>query len=700
MATMNKLRSSMPTIIWILILAFVALIVFEWGMSYNGGSLFNQMGDLGTVNGEKIDRELYSTTINNYTTNYRQREGKDPDAGTTQAIEDQAWNDLVNLILIRQATRDLGLTVTTQEIYDWVTGDNPPPFLRQYFTDENGMFNRQALQEAIGNPQNSENWRQLDEPLRSQRLNDRYLNLVSAFAVISPAEVNAKVIGDNSRAEASYLFFNSALIADSLVTVTESDIKDFYEKNKEEFKKEETRKIRYTVFKMLPSREDSANIAAEVDRIQRDFMINTNDSAFVTRYSDAPYTSGWVSRGDMADSRNVLFDAAPGTVTTLQEPDGYHILKVQEKRLAEKPKFRARHILYKGTSKEEIADAMKKAADLKKKIAADRRPLETVFSEYARTESQDGSAPNGGDLGWFSEGAMVKPFEEAVQKARLNTLVGPVETQFGAHLILVTAKDQTEIRVADVFRPIKPQGKTVRAIQTFAEDFAFMAGEEGFEKEAETRKLEFADSPLIERRSVIPGLDYSSQLSSWMFRADKDDISEVITIGDNLVVAKLTEISPAGYQELDEQLSQSLRARVLREKKLEFVYNQATEVREGLTTDLAAATTRDPKLVVATTNEFTLNGIPSGVGRDGAFNGAAFGLKEGQISGAIRGERGAYIIRLNKLTPADPANLEGQQKRVADQLKNQRRNELSNGWSEALKKQADIKDSRADALGL
>lgn len=700
MAIMNQMRSKLHVVIWSLIIAFLALIVFEWGMSYNGGSLFNQMGDLGSVNGEKVDRELYSTTITNYTTNYRQREGKDPDAGTTQAIEDQAWNDLVNIILVRQATKELGLKVTTQEIYDWVTGDNPPPFLRQYFTDENGMFNRQALQEAISNPGNSENWRQLDEPLRNQRLNERYLSLVSSFAVISQAEVNAKVIGDNSRAEASYLFFNSSQVSDSLVTVTDSDIADFYEKNKEEFKKEETRKIRYTIFKMLPSREDSATIASDVERIQRDFMVNTNDSAFVTRYSDAPYTSGWVSRGDMAESRNQLFDATPGSVTTILEADGYHILKVQEKRQAEKPKYRASHILYKGTTKEEIAAAMKKAADLKKKIAADRRPLQTVFSEFARTESQDGSAPNGGDLGWFGEGAMVKPFEEAVMKARLNTVVGPVETQFGAHLIMVTGKDQTEIRVADVFRPIRPLSKTVRAIQTFAEDFAFMAGEDGFEKEAETRKLDFTDSPLIERRSVIPGLDYSSQLSSWMFRADKDEISEVITIGDNLIVAKLTEISPAGYQELDEQLSQSLKARVLREKKLDYVVNQATEVRKGLTNDLAAATAKDPKLVVATTNEFTLNGIPSGVGRDGAFNGATFGLKEGQISEVIRGERGAYIIRLNKLTPADPANLENQQKRVADQLKNQRRNELSNGWAEALKKQAEIKDSRADALGL
>jgi peptidyl-prolyl cis-trans isomerase C len=60
------------------------------------------------------------------------------------------------------------------------------------------------------------------------------------------------------------------------------------------------------------------------------------------------------------------------------------------------------------------------------------------FAEVAKTNSTDGSAAGGGDLGWFGLGAMVKPFEDAVVAAKLGEVAGPIQTQFGWHLILVT----------------------------------------------------------------------------------------------------------------------------------------------------------------------------------------------------------------------------------------------------------------------
>lgn len=60
------------------------------------------------------------------------------------------------------------------------------------------------------------------------------------------------------------------------------------------------------------------------------------------------------------------------------------------------------------------------------------------FAEVAKANSTDGSAANGGDLGWFGTGAMVKPFEDAVVAAPVGKVVGPVKTDFGWHLILVS----------------------------------------------------------------------------------------------------------------------------------------------------------------------------------------------------------------------------------------------------------------------
>jgi peptidyl-prolyl cis-trans isomerase C len=60
------------------------------------------------------------------------------------------------------------------------------------------------------------------------------------------------------------------------------------------------------------------------------------------------------------------------------------------------------------------------------------------FADVAKKNSQCPSKAQGGDLGWFGHGQMVKPFEDAAFGAALNAVVGPVQTQFGYHLIMVT----------------------------------------------------------------------------------------------------------------------------------------------------------------------------------------------------------------------------------------------------------------------
>ena len=74
-----------------------------------------------------------------------------------------------------------------------------------------------------------------------------------------------------------------------------------------------------------------------------------------------------------------------------------------------------------------------------------------AFAEVAKTNSADGSAASGGDLGWFGTGAMVKPFEDAVLAAKVGEVAGPIETDFGWHLILVTeTRNSAAPALADV----------------------------------------------------------------------------------------------------------------------------------------------------------------------------------------------------------------------------------------------------------
>ncbi|MBN8704842.1 MAG: SurA N-terminal domain-containing protein [Bacteroidetes bacterium] len=702
MAVLNRMRDHMALVLWFLVFAFIMLIVFEWGMSYSGGSIFSGSMDAGTVDGKTISREDYSMAIKNLTEQYRQRNNQEPDAYVDQLIQDEAWKQLVQRQLLDEAIERVGIKVTDEELATWVSSDNPPQFIRQQFTNEQGQFDKARLKEAMSNPQNKEVWRQIDQMLREQRVAERYQNLMSQYLVVSPMEVKYKFIGDNSRASVNYIQFNPATIVDSTVVVSDDEIEAAYDKAKEEFKKKETRKVKYVVFSTLPSKEDSLNALKDAEKMTIDFKVNTNDSAFVTRFSEKPYSSAFVSRGELSDARDIIFDMAAGSVIQVKDVDGYYIMKAVEFKKGEDPRFHARHILVKpsgGTVADTLA-ALEKIKNYKAEIQKSKLPLEQAFIEHARMFSSDGSAPKGGDLGWFKTGQMVKPFEDAVKSGKPGTLVGPVKTQFGYHLIYVIGKDDRQVKVAEVYKSISASGKTQRLVQQNAEDFAYLATEDGFETEAETRKIQIQESPEVEKKTALPGLDFNANLSAWMFRAKVGDISEVFNLTDKIVVAKLEAISPEGFQPLDDQLKASLKSRVIKDKKMDLLLEEANQVAQKIGNNLEAGVSIKPEYAVKTAQDFTLNGVAAGVGRDNSFNGVTFSLSEGAVSKPFKGERAVYILKVVQKTEADLTKLEADAVRIASQLESTKKNELVNGWLEGAKDKAKVEDNRDNVPGL
>jgi peptidyl-prolyl cis-trans isomerase C len=110
------------------------------------------------------------------------------------------------------------------------------------------------------------------------------------------------------------------------------------------------------------------------------------------------------------------------------------------KDLAPSTEYHAAHIL---------VDSEEKAKTLLKEIQDGAK-----FADVAKANSLDSSSANGGDLGWFGTGVMVKPFEEAVLGAKVGEVVGPVKSDFGWHLILVT---ETRDKAAPPLEEVKPQ---------------------------------------------------------------------------------------------------------------------------------------------------------------------------------------------------------------------------------------------------
>ena len=151
MAIMTRMRDNMPVILIGLVVVFIITIVFEWGMDYLGMSRTSDT--IGVIDGKKIKYQEFSELVRQQSEQYKQQSKQEPDENTLRQIREQVWNNLVTQTLLNRETKKAGITVTDQEIIDWVRGENPPEFLVQQFRDSTGQFRRDAYENALNDPQ-------------------------------------------------------------------------------------------------------------------------------------------------------------------------------------------------------------------------------------------------------------------------------------------------------------------------------------------------------------------------------------------------------------------------------------------------------------------------------------------------------------------------------------------------------------------
>ncbi len=137
----------------------------------------------------------------------------------------------------------------------------------------------------------------------------------------------------------------------------------------------------------------------------------------------------------------------PGQITPnlLVSEAGYHVLKLLERQAGaaanQVTETRARHILIRASDKVPTELAVSRLREMKRLIESGQ----VKFEELARQYSEDGSAPQGGDLGWAAPGMFVPEFEEVMNRLDLNGLSEPLQSRFGFHLIQVLERRTKEI---------------------------------------------------------------------------------------------------------------------------------------------------------------------------------------------------------------------------------------------------------------
>lgn len=696
MPLMTKIRENLATFFSIFAGLFVIYIVLDWGMDITGRKRTQNLAEsqeIGNINEHAILAKDFAELLRRALDNQKAQTGVDPDDNQQRAIRDQIWQQLVEQTLYDEQIENLGIKITDQEIIDWVKGENPPDFLRQRFIDSTGTFNRQAYDATIMDPNNRAIMVQVEDILRKQRQREKLQSIITASVQVSENEVLQRYLDQNIKFDADYAFLDpNLLVKDEEINVTDEDYMRYYNENSDEYKIEATRKLKYVLFKEIPSKSDSDDVIAEMEDILKRTREGAEFDTLAKMYSEMPIEDIYHPHGSFSNEKeNAIFSSKKGNIIgPLLEADGYHLIKVVDFRPGKEEFIHASHILIKIENNDSVK-ALREAKSLYDKIKNGEN-----FEELARKHSQDpGSGSKNGDLGWFGKGRMVKPFENAVLKARSGQLLGPIRTNFGYHVIKVHAKDKNEVKFTDIHMPIRISSRTRSEIAQHAQDFAYLAKEGSFEKEAEQSKYTISETPAFQKDAVIGGIGMNNTVNKFAFKNKIGTISEPLSIQDGYGVFVVSEVKEAGIRPFDE-VKNTIEARVKREKKNEKLAVIAGELRKDLnTTDsMQILTTKNPKISVQHLSSFNVGGYIPGVGRDLSFIGVLTSMMPGEISQPIKGSRGVFLIKLLNKSAFDSTMYANEKITLRNQLLTEKRNRFFNEWSEQLKKSAEIVDNR------
>jgi peptidyl-prolyl cis-trans isomerase D len=703
MAIMGYLRERMGKIVAAVIgLSLFAFIATEAIRS--GGSFFKDDNNtIGLVGEEKIPLDEFSKTVEQNTANFKQQSGQaEITPQITSYIQDNAWNQFVSKAIVKKEVDKLGLTVGTDETQSMTSGTNPSPQVVQAFTDpQTGKFDRTSVLNAIGNisrlkddnPQKIK-WMDFVTQLIEAKLAEKYMTMVTNGLYVNSLDAKDSYEGKNKLANFKYTSIDYASIPDSKVTITDADYSSYYDEHKSEFKnQQELRSISYVSINGSPSKDDSTTVKEQVAKLLPEFKSSTNDSLFVQINSEtkAPLI---YQRKDQLDPKldTVMFNASPGFIYGPYLSNGsYKLAKLIDSRIGP-DSVKARHILI--APEGGMAKAMEKADSIKKLIESGKK----TFADMAQMYSFDkGSAAKGGEVGTFGRGAMMPAFEDVAFNGKKGDIKIAI-TSYGVHIIQIEDQKGSSkvVKVAVVDKPLSASSKTQSAAYSKAQAFLISLNKDNFDQEAQKAglKVKPADD-IVGAASSLPGLESARDMVRWVFKASKGDISDqVFTIGDQYVVAHVTQIKPQGTLSLD-IVKKQIEPMVRNQVKGKMLTDKFTAALSGSSSLEQVAQKAGGKAVAPVQNLVFANPIIPGAATEYKVVGTVFGSQPNKISKPIAGQQGVYVFVINNfINPAPLTNAIREKEQIGQALLQRSEGQIF----DALKDKDNVKDYRAKLL--
>lgn len=699
MAILGSLRKNsvvLITVIGMALFAFVISGVFD-------GKGYTSQDPIGMVNDQDLSIEEFRNQVDFLERSYN--------LSGMNAVN-SVWDQTVrNLILKNQF--ELSGVDSGKDHLEYILSQNPsfnsePSFLNDAKIFEIEKFIDLIVEYKTTNPDAYEQWKKQESIFQSQSNEKIYFDLISSGINFSYKDGEFEYLLQNDRVDIEYVQIPYSSIPDSLVKLKNSDVQKYIKSNHTDFKIDASRSIEYVLFEEKPSIEDENetksflesflvekkeyNDISKQEETIPSLLTAKNLTEFINQNSEIKFDSIYVPKGSLPNNdANILFNLNKGQNYGPYLDDEYFKIS----RMLDKKKggnIRASHILisFKGSqnASPEITRSKSEARKEANRILKLVRKNPDSFSGLAFEFSDGPSKSSGGDLGFFQEGAMVKPFNDFVFSKKEGT-IGVVETDFGFHVINIVAKEDLVLLASIAIKNIPSENTSDKTFNLATKFEINLSKNKNLNELAKENNYEIKPVSNIKiLDDNLPGLTNQRRLVQWLFseEVELNSYKRFDLSNGGYLIAQVTDLREEGLSSVEDVTFTAV-PKVRNQKKAELIIKQNKKNKS--LEDLANNNNTEIKKALALNQK---NATISGAGREPLLVGHAFGLKVDQISDFIIGENGVYKI---KVTKKDKSSGLDTYSSYQNQLLFSSRPSVNSTLYQAVKESAEIIDNRS-----
>jgi peptidyl-prolyl cis-trans isomerase D len=336
---LSQMRQNTKTILWIVIVAFVGLIVVGWGMQQRTGSGGPEAGYVGSVGGTRITTQEYRTELENQRSAYYQQYGRPKGAEEEKQILDASWESIVRRHILHSKIENWNIVTTDDEVLREIQY-NPPPFIRSHPAFQtDSLFDHQKYLQALSDPRVDFSF--LENYVRQSLPFGKLEDYLAGCVRVTDEELISLVKMFQERATLSYVRVSPyADFQDLEVEPTEAELKEYYEANKEDFRIPEKRVLKYVSILKEPGIQDKRFARERIEEAYDLIMAGDSFEEIASLYSDDESSAanggemGWMRRDNLpSPADSIIFGLEVGELSDIVEMHrAYHIFKVTETR--------------------------------------------------------------------------------------------------------------------------------------------------------------------------------------------------------------------------------------------------------------------------------------------------------------------------------------------------------------------------------